>query len=91
MGVNLQGKVDVLGLWITENEGAHFWLTVLKDLKARGVKDILIACVDGLKGFPDAIENAYPNTRVQPCVVHQIRTSLRYLAIQVPQGIPEGS
>lgn len=79
MGINLEGKVDVLGLWIAENEGAHFWLTVLNDLKSRGVKDILIACVDGLKGFPDAIENAYPNTRVQLCVVHQIRTSLRYL------------
>lgn len=79
MGINLQGRVDVLGLWIAENEGAHFWLTVLNDLKARGVKDILIACVDGLKGFPDAIENAFPNTRVQLCVVHQIRASLRYL------------
>jgi putative transposase len=79
MGINLQGKVDVLGLWLAENEGAHFWLTVLNDLKSRGVKDILIACVDGLKGFPDAIENAFPNTRVQLCVVHQIRASLRYL------------
>lgn len=79
MGINLQGKVDVLGLWIAENEGAHFWLTVLNDLKARGVSDILIACVDGLKGFPEAIETAFPNTRVQLCVVHQIRSSLRYL------------
>jgi putative transposase len=79
MGINLQGQVDVLGLWLSENEGAHFWLTVLNDLKGRGVKDILIACVDGLKGFPDAIENAFPQTRVQLCVVHQIRTSLRYL------------
>lgn len=79
MGVNLQGQVDVLGLWLAESEGAHFWLTVLNDLKGRGVKDILIACVDGLKGFPEAIENAFPHTRVQLCVVHQIRTSLRYL------------
>jgi putative transposase len=79
MGVNLQGQVEVLGLWLSENEGAHFWLTVLSDLKSRGVKDILIACVDGLKGFPEAIENAFPKTRVQLCVVHQIRTSLRYL------------
>lgn len=79
MGINLQGQVDVLGLWLSENEGAHFWLTVLNDLKNRGVKDILIACVDGLKGFPEAIENAFPQTRVQLCVVHQIRNSLRYL------------
>lgn len=79
MGITLEGKVDVLGLWLSENEGAHFWLTVLNDLKNRGVKDILIACVDGLKGFPEAIENAFPKTRVQLCVVHQIRTSLRYL------------
>ena len=79
MGINLQGQVDVLGTWLAESEGAHFWLTVLNDLKGRGVKDILIACVDGLKGFPEAIENAFPHTRVQLCVVHQIRTSLRYL------------
>lgn len=79
MGINLQGQVDVLGLWLSENEGAHFWLTVLSDLKTRGVQDILIACVDGLKGFPEAIENAFPQTRVQLCVVHQIRASLRYL------------
>ena len=79
MGINLDGKVDVLGLWLAETEGAHFWLTVLNDLKLRGVKDILIACVDGLKGFPEAIESAYPNTRIQLCVVHQIRASLRYL------------
>jgi putative transposase len=79
MGVALDGSVDVLGLWLSENEGSHFWLTVLNDLKNRGVKDILIACVDGLKGFPEAIENAFPKTQVQLCVVHQIRTSLRYL------------
>jgi len=80
MGVDLDGKVDVLGLWIAETEGAHFWQSVLSDLRARGVKDILIACVDGLKGFPEAIETIFPKTMVQLCVVHQIRTSLRYLA-----------
>lgn len=80
MGVDLDGKVDVLGLWIGEAEGAHFWQSVLNDLRTRGVKDILIACVDGLKGFPEAIETIFPNTMVQLCVVHQIRTSLRYLA-----------
>ena len=79
MGISLDGKVDVLGLWLSENEGAHFWLTVLTDLKSRGVKDILIACVDGLKGFPSAIESAFPKTQVQLCVVHQIRNSLKYL------------
>jgi putative transposase len=80
MGVDLDGKVDVLGLWIGESEGAHFWQSVLNDLRTRGVKDILIACVDGLKGFPEAIETIFPKTMVQLCVVHQIRTSLRYLA-----------
>lgn len=80
MGVNLEGQVDVLGLWLSENEGAHFWGAVLSDLKARGVGDILIACVDGLRGFPEAIETIFPKTQVQLCVVHQIRTSLRYLA-----------
>lgn len=80
MAVDLDGRVDVLGLWIAEAEGAHFWQSVLSDLKARGVKDILIACVDGLKGFPEAIETIFPKTLVQLCVVHQIRTSLRYLA-----------
>jgi transposase-like protein len=79
MGIDLQGKVDVLGLWLSETEGAHFWLTVLTELKKRGVRDILIACVDGLKGFPEAIEQAFPKTQVQLCVVHQIRSSLRYV------------
>lgn len=80
MGIGLDGRVDVLGLWIAETEGAHFWLTVMTELKSRGVRDILIACVDGLKGFPEAIETAFPQTRVQLCVVHQIRASLRYLS-----------
>jgi putative transposase len=80
MGVDLEGKVDVLGIWIAEAEGAHFWQSVLNDLRTRGVKDILIACVDGLKGFPEAIETIFPKTMTQLCIVHQIRTSLRYLA-----------
>lgn len=79
MGINLDGAVDVLGIWIGENEGAHFWLTVLSDLKNRGVQDILIACIDGLKGFPEAIESVFPRTMIQLCVVHQIRASLRYI------------
>ena len=80
LGISLEGRVDVLGLWLAETEGAHFWLSVLSDLKSRGVKDILIACVDGLKGFPEAINSAFPKTEVQLCVVHQIRNSLRYMA-----------
>jgi transposase-like protein len=80
MGINLEGKVDVLGLWLAETEGAHFWLSVMSELKTRGVKDVLIACVDGLKGFPEAIGSAFPKAQVQLCIVHQIRNSLRYVA-----------
>lgn len=80
LGINLCGEVDVLGLWLHETEGSHFWMTVLTDLKNRGVSDILIACVDGLKGFPQAIETVFPKTQVQLCIIHQIRTSLRYMA-----------
>ena len=79
LGVNLTGKKEVLGLYISENEGANFWLQVLSDLSNRGVNDILIACVDGLKGFPEAIESIFPYTEVQLCVVHQIRNSLKYV------------
>jgi len=79
LGVNLEGKKELLGLWISDNEGAKFWLSVLTELKTRGVQDILIACVDGLKGFPEAINTEYPETRVQLCVVHMIRNSLRYV------------
>jgi transposase-like protein len=79
LGVNLEGRKEVLGLYISEHEGANFWLQVLTDLSNRGVKDILIACVDGLKGFPEAIEAIFPNTEVQLCVVHQIRNSLKYV------------
>jgi putative transposase len=80
LGINLEGKVDVLGIWISESEGAHFWLNVMTELKGRGVEDILIACIDGLKGFPEAIEAVFPKAQVQLCIVHQIRTSLRYVA-----------
>lgn len=79
LGVNLEGRKEVLGLYISENEGANFWLQVLTDLSNRGVHDILIACVDGLKGFPEAIEAIFPDTEVQLCVVHQIRNSLKYV------------
>ncbi len=80
LGINLEGKKDVLGLYISENEGANFWLQVLTDLSNRGVNDILIACIDGLKGFPEAIEAIFPDTEVQLCIVHQIRNSLKYVA-----------
>lgn len=79
LGVDIEGKKDVLGLYTSENEGAKFWLSVLTDLKARGVEDILIACIDGLKGFPEAVEAIFPKTRVQLCIVHQIRSSMRYV------------
>jgi putative transposase len=79
LGVNIKGRKEVLGLYISENEGANFWLQVLTDLSNRGVNDILIACVDGLKGFPEAIETIFPKTEVQLCVVHQIRNSLKYV------------
>lgn len=77
LGINLQGKKELLGLWLTENEGAKFWLGILTELKNRGLRDILIACVDGLKGFPEAIEAVYPHTAVQLCIVHMIRNSLK--------------
>jgi transposase-like protein len=81
LGINREGNKDLLGLWIgeAEAEGAKFWLKVLTDLKNRGLKDILIACCDGLKGFPQAIEAVYPQTQVQLCIVHLIRNSLRYV------------
>ena len=80
VGINTSGRKEVLGLWVTHNEGAKFWLQVLTDLKNRGVKDIFIACVEGLTGFPDAIEAAYPRTEVQLCIVHQVRNSLKYVS-----------
>ncbi len=80
LGVGLNGKKEILGLFISENEGANFWLQVLTDLNNRGVQDILIASVDGLKGFPKAIKAIFPHTEVQLCIVHQIRNSIRYVA-----------
>ncbi|MBV9047938.1 MAG: IS256 family transposase [Solirubrobacterales bacterium] len=79
LGVTVEGERDVLGMWFQETEGAKFWMQVLTDLKTRGVRDILICCVDGLKGFPEAIEAIFPETTVQTCVVHLIRHSLKYV------------
>ena len=79
LGVNMEGHKELLGLWLSENEGAKFWLNVLTELQNRGVKDILIACVDGLKGFPDAISTAFPETQIQLCIVHMVRNSVKYV------------
>ncbi|MCA1678940.1 MAG: IS256 family transposase [Actinobacteria bacterium] len=79
IGVNTDGERDVLGMWFQATEGAKFWLSVLSELKQRGVEDVLVCCVDGLTGFPEAIEAVYPHTWVQTCVVHQIRSSLRFV------------
>ncbi len=79
LGVTVEGDRDVLGMWFQETEGAKFWMQVLNELKQRGVHDILICCVDGLKGFPEAIEAIYPQTVVQTCIVHLIRHSLKYV------------
>lgn len=79
LGVNLEGKKDVLGIYVSENEGSKFWLQVLTQLQQRGVEDILIACIDNLKGFAEAIETIFPKTEVQLCVVHQIRNSMKYV------------
>ena len=79
LGVTLEGDRDVLGMWFQDTEGAKFWMQVLTDLKQRGVRDILICCVDGLSGFPEAIEAIFPNTTVQTCIVHLIRSSLKYV------------
>lgn len=80
LGINQYGQKEVVGIWISETEGAKFWMHVLNDLKNRGVDDILIACVDGLKGFPEAIKAMYPHTDVQVCVVHQIRHTVMFIA-----------
>jgi putative transposase len=80
LGVNLEGHKELLGLWLGENEGAKFWLTCLTDLKNRGLRDIFVACIDGLTGFPEAIRAAYPETNVQLCVVHLVRAALRYVS-----------
>ena len=79
IGINLEGKKDLLGMWITEKEGAKFWLNIVTELKNRGVEDILIASVDGLKGFSEAINSVFPQTVVQRCIIHQIRYSMKYV------------
>jgi putative transposase len=80
LSIDMTGKKDLLGLWVSEAEGANFWLSVLTELKNRGVKDILIACIDGLKGFPEAINTVFPKTEIQLCIIHMIRNTLKYIA-----------
>ena len=80
LGINTDGQKELMGMWVAENEGAKFWLSVLTELNQRGVEDILIACVDGLKGFPDAINTVFPQTHIQLCIVHMVRNSLKYVS-----------
>jgi putative transposase len=80
LAVNFEGRKEVLGLWIAENEGAKFWMGILTELRNRGVQDILIACMDGLTGFPEAVRSVYPNTRVQLCIVHMVRNSTKFVS-----------
>jgi len=80
LGVNIEGHKELLGIWVSQNEGAKFWLNVLTELKNRGLEDIFITCVDGLTGFPEAIQTVYPKTQVQLCIVHMVRNSLRYVS-----------
>jgi transposase-like protein len=80
MALDMKGHKDILGIWIGEQEGAKFWLSVCNDLKNRGVKDIIIACMDGLKGLPDAIKAVFPNVNIQNCIIHQIRNSIKYVS-----------
>ena len=90
LGINLEGHKELLGLWISENEGAKFWLGVLTEIKARGVEQILIACVDGLSGFPDAINTVYPAAKIQLCIVHMIRSSLKYVSWKDYKSVTAG-
>ena len=79
LGINLEGEKELLGLWVAQTEGSKFWLTVFNELKSRGLCDCFIACVDGLKGLPEAIEAVFPQTQVQLCIVHKLRNSLKYV------------
>ena len=90
LGINMEGHKEVLGLWVGEAEGAKFWLSVLTELKSRGLDDILIAAMDGLKGFPDAMVAVYPRTEIQLCLVHMVRNSLKYVSWKHRQGVARG-
>ncbi|HCW3121134.1 IS256 family transposase [Klebsiella quasipneumoniae] len=90
LGINTEGQKELLGMWLAENEGAKFWLNVLTELKNRGLQDILIACVDGLKGFPDAINSVYPQTHIQLCIIHMVRNSLKYVSWKDYKAVTSG-
>ena len=90
LGINTEGQKELLGMWLAENEGAKFWLSVLTELKTRGLQDILIACVDGLKGFPDAINSVYPQTHIQLCIIHMVRNSLKYVSRKDYRAVTSG-
>jgi len=90
LGVNLQGRKELLGLWLNQSEGAKFWLSCLTDLKNRGLADIFVACVDGLTGFPEAVRAAYPEAKVQLCVVHLVRAALRYVTDEDSRPVASG-
>jgi transposase-like protein len=87
LGVNLEGRKELLGLWLSETEGAKFWLSCLTDMKNRGLRDIFVACIDGLSGFAEAIHTAYPQTKVQLCIVHLVRAALRYVSTQDTKAV----
>ncbi len=89
-GINTEGQKELLGMWLAENEGAKFWLSVLTELKNRGLQDILIACVDGLKGFPDAINSVFPQTHIQLCIIHIVRYSLKYVSWKDYKAVTSG-
>ncbi len=80
LGINIEGQKELLGMRLAENEGAKFWLSMLTELKNHGLRDILIACEDGLKGFPDAINSVYPQAHIQLCIIHMVRNSLKYVS-----------
>ncbi|WP_151965221.1 IS256-like element ISAba26 family transposase [Acinetobacter soli] len=90
LGINMDGQKELLGMWIAQTEGAKFWLSVMTELKNRGVQDILVACVDGLKGFPDAIASVYPHTDIQLCIVHVVRNSLRFVSWKDYKAVTSG-
>ncbi|EJO4570540.1 IS256 family transposase [Salmonella enterica subsp. enterica serovar Newport] len=90
LGINTEGQKELPGMWLAENEGAKLWLSVLTELKKRGLQDILIACVDGLKGFPDAINSVFPQTHIQLCIIHMVRNSLKYVSWKDYKAVTSG-
>ena len=90
LGINLEGRKELLGMWIAQTEGAKFWLSVMTEIRNRGVEEILIACIDGLKGFPEAITSVFPQTNIQLCIVHMVRNSLRFVSWKDYKAVTRG-